>query len=141
MTVLLDVNALIALAWPNHVHHQPARRWFATHHRAGWATTPITETGFVRVSSNPTAIPGAVRPAVALAHLELMRELDGHVFWPDDEPMTEADLARAVTHRQVTDARLVALAARHGGVVATFDRGLDELAAGRGLVELIAPAR
>ena len=28
VTALLDVNVLIALAWPNHVHHAAARAWF-----------------------------------------------------------------------------------------------------------------
>jgi predicted nucleic acid-binding protein len=28
MITLLDVNVLIALAWPNHVHHGIARNWF-----------------------------------------------------------------------------------------------------------------
>ena len=30
MIALPDVNVLIALAWPNHVHHDAARSWFAT---------------------------------------------------------------------------------------------------------------
>ncbi|HZF12700.1 MAG TPA: hypothetical protein VFE33_28255 [Thermoanaerobaculia bacterium] len=25
---VLDVNLLVALAWPNHVHHQPALAWW-----------------------------------------------------------------------------------------------------------------
>jgi YVTN family beta-propeller protein len=58
---LLDVTVLVALAWPNHVHHHSARRWFA--HRPGpWATTPVTECGFVRVSSDRVVIPDAVTP-------------------------------------------------------------------------------
>ena len=39
---LLDVNLLIALAWPNHVHHAPAHRWFSETGRKAWATCPIT---------------------------------------------------------------------------------------------------
>ena len=27
MVYLLDVNVLIALAWPNHVHHAAAHTW------------------------------------------------------------------------------------------------------------------
>ena len=40
MTALLDVNVLIALAWPNHVHHVAARAWFEEHREEGWATCP-----------------------------------------------------------------------------------------------------
>ena len=28
MIALPDVNVLVALAWPNHVHHEQARGWF-----------------------------------------------------------------------------------------------------------------
>lgn len=52
MAALLDVNLLVALAWPNHVHHQAALGWFQRNQAAGWATCPLTESGFVRVSSN-----------------------------------------------------------------------------------------
>jgi len=51
---LLDVNALVALAWNSRIHHAAVRRWFVAHHAAGWATCPVTESGFVRVSSNRT---------------------------------------------------------------------------------------
>ena len=49
MIALPDVNVLIALAWPNHVHHDAARSWFAESRATGWATCPVTEAGFVRV--------------------------------------------------------------------------------------------
>jgi hypothetical protein len=42
MTALLDVNVLIALGWPDHVHHAAARHWFGQSCSNGWATTPIT---------------------------------------------------------------------------------------------------
>jgi hypothetical protein len=49
---LPDLNVLVALTWPNHVHHAQARTWFLGVNRAGWATCPITEAGLIRVSSN-----------------------------------------------------------------------------------------
>lgn len=132
-TDLLDVNLLVSLAWPNHVHHGPARRWFERQHRNGWATTAVSESGFVRVSSNRSAIPSAVEPAVALALLARMRTVDGHVFLPDDialvvgdPPLVEA--GRVVTHRLVSDAHLLAVARRHGVRLATLDRGLKAVA-------------
>ncbi len=108
MTFLLDVNVLVALAWPTHVHHGAADAWFATEGHSAWATTPITENGFVRVSSNPRAIDGAVSPPSATALLAEMRRLPGHVFWPADASISEldgGDLAAVVGHRQV-DRRL-----------------------------------
>ena len=65
MTDLLDVNLLISLAWPNHVHHASALAWFGARDGQPWATSPVTEAGFVRVSSNPSAIRAARRAAPA----------------------------------------------------------------------------
>lgn len=127
---LLDVNVLIALGWPNHTHHRPARRWFDEHHPNGWATTPITESGFVRVSSNRAAVKTATTPAVALKLLERMTSLPGHAFWPDEVALvigasTDPALMRA--HRDVTDAHLLALAERRGGRLVTFDSHIKRL--------------
>ncbi|MGI9022281.1 MAG: type II toxin-antitoxin system VapC family toxin, partial [Acidimicrobiales bacterium] len=61
MTPLLDVNVLIALAWPNHVHHDRARSWFSGPGSSGWATRPLPQHGFVRVSSHPM-LPHAATP-------------------------------------------------------------------------------
>jgi toxin-antitoxin system PIN domain toxin len=127
---LLDVNVLIAMAWPNHVHHQPARAWFERHHRAGWATTPITQTGFVRVSSNRAAIAVATTPPLAISLLTSMCSLPGHQFWPDDVSGVcgdtgDPELVR--THRNVTDAHLLALAERLDGSLVTFDAGIARL--------------
>jgi toxin-antitoxin system PIN domain toxin len=127
---LLDVNVLIALAWPNHVHHRPARHWFDRQHRRGWATTPVTETGFVRVSSNRAVIRPPTSPAVALDLLRRMTSLPGHAFWPDDVALVTAgtgDPDRIATHRDVTDAHLLALAERHRGRLATFDARMRHL--------------
>jgi len=128
---LLDVNVLVALAWPNHVHHAAAHRWFAD--LDGWATTPITELGFVRVSCNAQVLSEAVRPGAALAMLGRMRRAGGHTFWSDDIVLSEDDsglTARIVGYRQLTDAHLILLARARGGSVATFDRGMAQLVAG-----------
>lgn len=50
---LLDVNALVALAWDSHIHHARIREWFTANATLGWATCPLTEAGFVRVSTFP----------------------------------------------------------------------------------------
>lgn len=127
---LLDVNVLIALAWPNHVHHERARTWFEDHHRQGWATTPVTEIGFVRVSSNRSAISVASTPDVATRLLRALTALDGHEFWTDDVALVtgeELDIALATSHRDVTDAHLVALARRHAGRLVSFDSRIARL--------------
>jgi toxin-antitoxin system PIN domain toxin len=126
---LLDVNVLIALAWPNHSHHDSAHSWFAEW-TAGWATTPLTETGFVRVSSNTAVLATAVRPVDALASLAKLRALPAHTFWVDSvEGVVGNELAaeRVLGHRQVADVHLVAIAMAHDGTVATFDKGMRSL--------------
>lgn len=51
---LLDVNVLIALTNPNHIHHDAAHRWLAgVVGHATWATTPLTEAAFLRLMLNP----------------------------------------------------------------------------------------
>lgn len=127
---LLDVNVLIALTWPTHVHHAPARRWFRTRADTGWATCPVTQLGFVRVSSNPKIIRDAVTPREAVAMLQQLTRWPGHRFWPDDFAVTPSGPFAAlalVGHRQVTDAYLLALAQHHKARLATLDKGLPEL--------------
>ena len=130
MTVLLEVNVLVALTWPNHVHHRLARSWFRKNHAKGWATCSITENGFVRISSNPRVVDEARTPAEAVLLLRQLVQVEGHRFWQDDLSITQAELVdteRIRGYRQVMDAHLLALARRHGGCLATFDRKIAEL--------------
>ena len=124
---LLDVNALVALAWPSHVHHAAIRRWFTEHADAGWATCPVTESGFVRVSSNPKVLPNPISVADAVRVLGALRRVTTHRFLADDVSPVDADVPSVVGHRQVTDAHLLTLARRHGARVVTFDSGLHAL--------------
>lgn len=127
---LLDVNVLVALAWPNHIHHERALAWFRDNQEAGWATCPVTEAGFVRVSSHRSAIPEAKSPQEAIHLLGRMVALPHHHFWRDDVSLARTDEVpreRIAGHRQVTDAHLMALTLRRGGRIATFDRGLPGL--------------
>lgn len=127
---LLDTNVLIALAWPNHVHHNDTTEWFLRKAAPGFRTCPITQTGFVRISSNPSFTANAVGPGEAIALLERITRLPGHGFWPDDLPVGDALSSQPFlgTHRHVTDGYLLALAGAHDGVLATLDRGIAALA-------------
>ncbi|HEY3758581.1 MAG TPA: TA system VapC family ribonuclease toxin [Solirubrobacteraceae bacterium] len=118
---LLDVNALVALAWDSHVHHAAMRAWFAANSSAGWATCPITESGFVRVSSNPIVLPSAIGVDAARGVLSALRTHHGHQFLTDDVSMTDSDVPEVTGYRQVTDAHLLTLARRRGMHLVTFD--------------------
>jgi len=133
---LLDVNALVALAWDSHVHHATMRTWFAANSASGWATCPITESGFVRVSANPKVLPSPIGVDAARAVLSALRAVDGHRFLIDDVSIADADVPRMSGYRQVTDAHLLALARRQGVHLVTFDAAALALADGHD-VELL----
>ena len=134
---LLDVNALVALVWDSHVHHVPMREWFGAHGSAGWATCPLTESGFVRVSSNPKVLPSPIGVATAREVLATLRGTTGHRFLTDDVSITDSDVPAIVGHRQITDAHLLSLARRNGLLLVTFDAGILALAGGTG-VEILS---
>jgi toxin-antitoxin system PIN domain toxin len=138
---LLDVNALVALAWDSHVHHATMRAWFAANSTGGWATCPITESGFVRVSANPKVLPSPIGVEPARAVLSALRAVDGHRFVADDVSIADADVPRISGHRQVTDAHLLTLARRRGMRLVTFYAGALTLAGGRDVELLTALSR
>lgn len=126
---LPDVNMLIALAWPSHVHHHDAQAWFVEQASTGWATCPLTQCGFVRISSNAKIIPEAVAPREALSLLGEIVRHKNHVFWPDDIGIVDPHVPSSflVGHRQVTDAYLLGLAIHRGGRLVTLDAGISSL--------------
>ena len=126
--VLLDVNVIIALLDPSHVHHERAHDWFGAFRASesgGWSTCPIVENGVVRIVSNP-GYPG--RRATARQVAGVLRKLTAepdHVFWMDSISLMDehhVELEKLSGHAQITDAYLLALAAHRGGMLATFDR-------------------
>src|SRR5262245_9282483 len=113
---LLDVNVLIALAWPNHLHYHLARRWFAANRGSGWATCPLTESSFVRISSHPKIGPEPRSLVESVAWLRALRSLPGHRFLVDDVSIAASPglpNLSLIGHRQITDAHLLALARRN----------------------------
>ncbi len=133
-TALLDLNVLVALFWPDHEHHSSALRWLKQRGSGRWATCPLTQLGFIRIVSNPAFSREALSPQNAAALLvRNLEENRRHEFWPDSLNVPSAIgsfEARVQGYRQVTDAYLIALAAKRKGIFATFDRGVRELAAG-----------
>jgi uncharacterized protein len=126
--VLLDVNVLLALAWPNHQHHQVATRWFERVRRKGWATCAITELGFVRISSNPSFTEEAKSPLEASQLLQKLCQVTKHRFLSCESPPSEllAAWRQTLGHRQTTDVYLAVIASNHGMKLATFDRPISK---------------
>lgn len=132
MRFLLDVNVLIALAFPQHFSHQAAHNWFGKETDRLWATCPLTQAGFLRAASRAL---GGSHDAVrtALAGLEHDCRSPHHEFWPietDLRDLSDSQRARLIGHNQVTDMQLLYLSYRRKGQLATFHQGIKELAAG-----------
>ncbi len=127
---LLDLNVLIALTDPSHQQHQKARNWFLSSSKAGWGICPLTEAGFVRITTNP----GYLRQrtlAQAKAVLQSLTSYAGYSYWHIDESwvtLTTPFAARIFGHQQVTDAYLLGLAISENGMLVTFDKGIAFLA-------------
>ena len=100
MTYLLDINVLIALLDEAHKDHEAAHQWFAA---AGtsWATCPLTETGLVRIITNPAYRTLHVTVAEAIDRLSIVCAHQGHIFWPDDISIIkrELDFSRVYGHQ------------------------------------------
>lgn len=129
---LLDVNALIALGWDGHRHHDTMARWFRQHAHKGWATCAITEAGFVRVLSQPSL--GDAAFSIAELTTLLARNLahNAHRLLPLDfafGAVLAGCTGGVVGHRQITDAYLLTAAMRAGARLLTFDRGVAALLA------------
>jgi len=128
---LLDVNVLIALFDPDHVHHDTAHDWFADHRALGWATCPLTENGFLRAASRAARTRHPVAIATLVQALRTFTASGQHEFWNDDvtlldERQFNPEAARG--HQQFTDIYLLALAVRRKGTLVTFDRSVPLVA-------------
>lgn len=123
MRALLDVNVLIAALDAGHVHHSRVREWLGAVGTAGWASSPLTQNGCVRIMSQPS-YPSPLRPIDVVERLREATAHPAHEFWADDISLLDPKLIRAdrlLGPRQVTDGYLLALAVRHGGQLVTLD--------------------
>jgi uncharacterized protein len=128
---LLDVNVLIALSDPEHIHHQEAGNWFRSSGSKNWGICPLIEAGFLRITTNPAFRPGPHTIERAKAILQSLKGLPGYFYWEIGESwvtLTAPFSSRITGHQQVTDAYLLGLAIKEDGVLVTFDRGIKYMA-------------
>ncbi len=129
MVYLIDINAFLALAWPNHPHHGTAIHWFDNLGADQWATCATTQLGFVRISCQPKFSRYHVSPESACDMLDQWTKRSGHVYWHEETngllaPEFRKLRHRILTHNFVTDGFLASVAAGNQGKLATFDRPL-----------------
>jgi uncharacterized protein len=128
---LLDLNALIAIADPDHLHYSAIEEWFRAFNPQDWAVCPLTEAGFVRVTTNPIYQGGAWTLEQATAVLSELAARPGYHYWPISDgwvELTARFAARIFGYQQVTDAYLLGMAIKEDGVLVTFDKGIRYMA-------------
>lgn len=121
MTYLLDVSILIALLWDLHVHNERATRW---QEKADLAICPLTELGFLRISTQPSF--GAT-VAEARKMLRDWKRSQKPQFVPCDLEALDSD--EPSTGTLTTDFYLASLSAKHGMRLATLDESIGHKAA------------
>ena len=140
--LLLDVNVLLALAWPNHQFHTAARKRLETS-RDRWATCALTQLGFIRISCNPAAVGTAKRPAEAARLLAAMTSDRLHVYLDTLPPPASSDFIGSfepiLGSQQVTDAYLLTLARTRKATLVTFDARLAALGETAPEAEILTP--
>jgi toxin-antitoxin system PIN domain toxin len=120
---LLDVNVLVALFDSDHIHHEAAHDWLSLNRKSGWATCPLTENGLVRILAN-ASYSGVHESAASIRNrLGMFCSSGDHSFWANGLSLRDERRFRlsGVTHRQLTDVYLLALAVENAGRLATFD--------------------
>jgi len=126
MVYLLDVNVLIAMGDPLHVHHERAQEWFHREKARAWATCPITENGFLRILGNPAYKDSPGSPSQLQSVLQAICSAPGHQFWPDAISLRDGKRSPSLpSFNHLTDYYLLALAIHHQAKFATFDRRID----------------
>ncbi len=115
--VLPDVNLLLAYGWRTHTGHGKCRAWLAG--LSEFATCPITELGFLRVSMSPAYRASFEDATIVLKTLASMGTAG---FLSCD--LSTAAMAAVSRYQDTTDAYLVSLARQHGYRFATLDEGI-----------------
>lgn len=124
MRYLLDVNALIALGHTAHEFHPRMADWakdLSIHSVPEFATTPITELGFVRIVSHVYSI--TIEDS-KLVLQELKDETNYNFRFIEDGQDASLLPSWVIYSKQTTDGHLVELAYANGCVLATMDEGI-----------------
>jgi toxin-antitoxin system PIN domain toxin len=124
MRYLLDVNVLIALCDELHAHHRDAHRWFTSEGNQSWATCPLTENAFIRITSKPSYPRSTGSVTEQLKVLRELCQIPGHQFWPDEVSLLRQEIwsnMDLTNPADLTDLYLIALAIKRGAKFATLE--------------------
>jgi uncharacterized protein len=117
---LLDVSALVALGFANHEFHGRVSVWAHSLPDPRFATSSITELGFVRILAQNPAYGMRVQQArTLLLRLKQIEAFRGSFIADDHDLSHLPDWVQF--SKQITDGHLLALARANGAVLATLD--------------------
>ncbi|GAB2445617.1 type II toxin-antitoxin system VapC family toxin [Nocardioides hungaricus] len=142
---LLDTNVVLALAFAHHPAHAAATAWHDDAATTGLpvAVPDVVALGFVRISTNRSAITPPLTASQAFDYLRALGEQPHHLAFvtPPDvlSHFERAALDVNATGGLVTDAYIAALAMAYGASVVSFDSDFRRFN-GLRLVELVATA-
>ncbi len=130
---VLDVNVLLALFRPDHVHHDRAVQWWEASVAAGEAFTvpDIVWVGFFRLVTNRRVYTVPASFDEACEFFDAVNGQDLSLRFTGDARLVPEFLrlgrVSAVRGDLVTDAFIAATAVVYGGSVVTFDRDFRKL--------------
>jgi toxin-antitoxin system PIN domain toxin len=127
---LPDVNIWIALAAQGHVHHAPARDWFAAQPAASVAFCRITQMGLLRLLTNSNVMGRSPRTIVQAWETFTQLRADRRSVFAAEPDRVESAWRLLMTQAGVgpsswTDAYLAAFAEAHSYSLVTFDTGFE----------------
>lgn len=121
MTYLLDVSTLLAWLWSDHEFHRRVMRW---QKGQSVAVCPITELGFLRISTQP-AFGATVDEARQMLTVWHQKAQPKHVACD----LRVLESMSSPVSGKTTDFYLASLAAKHGMAWATLDENSGHRAA------------
>jgi hypothetical protein len=127
---LPDVNIWIALDAEGHVHHLPAREWFAAQPAASVAFCRITQMGLLRLLTNSSVMGRSPRTIVQAWETFGQLRADRRLVFAIEPNRVESGWRQLMTQSGVgpsswTDAYLAAFAEAHSYTLVRFDTGFQ----------------
>jgi toxin-antitoxin system PIN domain toxin len=126
--IVPDVNVLIPLHRPGHVHHQRAQEWWQEFASRGEPLTvpDVIWSGFVRVATHPRILRPPSSVEEAWQFVNAVRALGIYIPYASHPRLMDLFAAQcqeaSATANLVTDAYIAAGAIALGATVVTFDR-------------------
>lgn len=141
-----DVNVLVAMARPDHVHHRAAREFVAntlgpSSRTRALRLVPVVVSGFLRIATHPRIFRQPTELQEALHFIDALLAKPGVEMVPTGSEWPELrDLCRrhALVGNRVPDAWIASIVLRSGDRLITFDRGFGRLLDARRLILLTA---